>query len=127
MRRTFFCATALALSFGGLAMAQTDRAPTSARSAPDAPPPAASAADPSADAAAAFTPGMPVQDPSGQTVGVISRVGKTAEGVPAAELNVDGKPITIALANLSLAPTRDHAVTSATKAQVQAAARQAPG
>ena len=57
---------------------------------------------------------------------------KAADGAPAAELNVGGKTLPIALAALTLAaltlaPGGDHAVVAASKAQVEAAASQNPG
>ncbi len=123
MIRTFLCAGALALSLGGSAMAQRP-----VNSAPASPPEPAAPAQPTAtNPGGPFTPGMPVKDSSGETIGTINRVGRTADGAPAVELNVDGKPVTMALAALTLADAGDHAVTSATKAQVEAAARQNPG
>jgi hypothetical protein len=65
---------------------------------------------------------MSVTDSSGAAVGTIGRLGKTADGTAAAELNVNGKTLPISLAMLSLAPSGDHAVVAATKAQVEAAA-----
>jgi len=88
--------------------------------------PSASAADP-ADPTKGFKEGMSVTDTAGQAVGTISRIGRTADGQAAAELNVSGKTLSISLANLSLAPGGDHAVVSATKAQVEAAAGKNPG
>jgi hypothetical protein len=83
--------------------------------------PAASAADP-ADPAKGLKAGMPVTDNTGAAVGAISRIGRTADGTAAAELNVSGKTLAISMANLTLAPGGDHAVVSASKAQVEAAA-----
>jgi hypothetical protein len=118
-------AAALALSFAaGAAVAQNappnDAAPAAAT--PPASVPSASAADP-ADPTKGLKEGMSVTDTSGAAVGTISRIGKTADGTAAAELNVDGKTLALSLANLSLAPSGDHAVVAATKAQVQAAAK----
>ncbi len=124
MTRTLLCTAAFALSIAGAAAAQ-NAAPNDAAPAAATPPtsvPAASAAD-AADPAKGLKAGMPVTDTTGQAVGTISRIGRTADGTAAAELSVDGKILPLSLANLSLAPSGDHAVVSATKAQVQAAAR----
>jgi hypothetical protein len=139
MSRILICATALVLSLGGLAQAQSagsyasppagGASPTS----PDASSPPASpdtsatpdtSSSPAASTAAAqdFKPGMPVKDSSGAAVGTIKRVGQTPSGVAAAEVTVDGKPIVLALADMTLAPTKDHAITNKSKAEIQAAA-----
>ena len=132
MSRIFICATALALSLGGFAQAQRGGAYTSPppgypnaaspvpSSTPDTPSSSAASPDPSQD----FKPGMTVKDPSGEEIGKINRVGHTPSGVPAAEVNVDGKPVVMALAALTLTPARDQAISSVTKAQVQAQANQ---
>jgi hypothetical protein len=135
MTRTLIYATALVLSLGGMAQAQSASPPAGSASpaSPDASSPAASpgasaAPDTSSSSATStataqdFKPGMPVKDSSGQAVGTIKRVGQTATGTPAAELTVDGKPIVLALADLTLAPTKDHAITNKSKAEIQAAA-----
>jgi hypothetical protein len=133
MSRALICATALVLSLGALAQAQSATPPAGGASpaSPDASSPAASpdtsaAPDTSASSAASaataqdFKPGMPVKDSSGAAVGTIKRVGQTPTGTPAAEVTVDGKPIVLALADLTLAPTKDHAITSKSKAEIQA-------
>jgi hypothetical protein len=138
MSRTFVCATALALSLGGLAYAQGAGSyatpPAAAPATPDAsqsPAPASpdSSAAPGASSSSAaspaaatdFKPGMPVKDSAGQEVGTIKRVGQTSTGTPAAELTVDGKPIVLALADLSLAPTGKEAISKRSKAELKAA------
>ena len=122
MTKTLLGAAAVfALSLAGVAAAQN--APRDAAPAAAAPPtsvPSASAADP-ADPTKGLKAGMPVTDNTGAAVGAINRIGRTADGTAAAELNVDGKTLAISLANLSLAPSGDHAVIAASKAQVQAA------
>lgn len=128
MTKTLLCTAAFALTFAGAAAAQ-NAAPRDAGPASAAPPtsvPAASAADP-ADPTKGLKAGMSVTDNAGESVGTISRIGRTADGTPAAELNVDGKTLPISLANLSLAPAGDHAVVAATKAQVEAAVSKSPG
>ena len=128
MSKTLICATVLALSLAGLAQAQSAGSDASAAAATPSPatPDTSSAPDtsssPAASAAAAqdFKPGMPVKDSSGKAVGTIKRVGQTASGTPAAELTVDGKPIVLALADLTLAPTKDHAISNRSKAELQA-------
>lgn len=124
MTKTLLCTAAFALSFAGAAFAQNDARPATAT--PPASVPAASAAD-AADPTKGLKEGMPVTDSAGAAVGTISRIGKTADGQAAAELSVSGKTLPISMANLSLAPAGDHAVVSATKAQVEAAAGKSPG
>jgi hypothetical protein len=125
MTKTLLCtAAALTLSFAGAAAAQ-NAAPNDAAPAAATPPtsvPAASAAD-AADPTKGLKAGMSVTDNTGAAVGTIGRLGKTADGTAAAELNVNGKTLPISLAMLSLAPSGDHAVISASKAQVDAAAK----
>jgi len=128
MTKTLLCAAAFALTFAGAAAAQ-NAAPKDAAPAAATPPtsvPAASAAD-AADPTKGLKEGMSVTDTTGAAVGTISRIGKTADGTAAAELSVSGKTLPISLANLSLAPSGDHAVVSATKAQVEAAAGKSGG
>jgi hypothetical protein len=128
MTKTLLCTAAFALAFAGAAAAQEAApgpAPNDAAPAAATPPtsvPSAQAGDP-ADPTKGLKAGMSVTDNAGEAVGTIGRIGKTADGTPAAELNVDGKTLPVSLANLSLAPSGDHAVVSASKAQVQAAAR----
>jgi hypothetical protein len=123
MTKTLLCTAAFALTFAGAAAAQ-NAAPNDAGPAAATPPtsvPAASAAD-AADPTKGLKAGMPVTDSSGAAVGTIGRLGKTSDGTAAAELSVNGKTLPISLAMLSLAPSGDHAVISASKAQVDAAA-----
>ncbi len=124
MMRTVLCGAVFALSLGGLAAAQSQAGPRGADPGAGAAP---SPAAPAADAAQGLKPGMTVKDSTGATIGTINRIGHTSDGTPAAELNVDGKAVPMVLAALSLAPEGDHAVIALTKAQIQAAARQAPG
>ena len=129
MSRTVICATALVLSLGGLAQAQSasPTAPPPDASSPPGSPDTSATPDTSSSSAASpaaqdFKPGMPVKDSSGKAVGTIKRVGQTPNGVAAAEVTVDGKPIVLALADLTLAPTKDHAISTKSKAEIQAAA-----
>ena len=135
MSRTLICATALVLSLGGLAQAQgagPDATPAASASPapPDASTPPASADTPAASSSTAassaaaqdFKPGMPVKDSSGAAVGTIKRVGQTPNGVAAVEVTVKGKPIVLALADLTLAPTKDHAISNKSKAELEAQA-----
>jgi hypothetical protein len=126
MTKTLLCtaAFALSMSFAGVAAAQNDASPASA--APPTSVPAASAGD-AADPTKGLKEGMSVTDSAGAAVGTIARIGKTADGTPAAELSVDGKTLPISLAALSLAPSGDHAVVAASKAQVEAAAGKSGG
>ena len=126
MSRTLICATALVLALGGLAQAQS-AAPDAASppASPDtsaAPPDASSSSAASPAAAQDFKPGMPVKDSAGAAVGTIKRVGQTPSGTPAAEVTVNGKPIVLALADLTLAPTKDHAISTKSKAELEAQA-----
>jgi hypothetical protein len=129
MTRTLLCtAAAFALSLAGAAAAQ-NAAPRDAAPAAATPPtsvPSASAADP-ADPTKGLKAGMSVTDTAGEAVGTINRIGRTADGAAAAELTVEGKTMAISLANLSLAPSGDHAVIAATKAQIEAALAKKPG
>ncbi len=130
MSRALICATALALSLCGLAQAQSagsDASPPAATPSPTTPdtsaaPDTSSSSAASPAAAQDFKPGMPVKDSSGAAVGTIKRVGQTPSGVAAAEVTVDGKPIVLALADMTLAPTKDHAITNKSKAEIEAAA-----
>jgi hypothetical protein len=125
MSRTLICATALVLALGGLAQAQSaGPAAATPPASPDtsAAPDASSSSATSAAAAQDFKPGMPVKDSSGAAVGTIKRVGQTPNGVAAAEVTVDGKPIVLALADMTLSPTKDQAITTKSKAEIQAAA-----
>jgi hypothetical protein len=132
MSRALICATALALSLGGLAQAQSAgsyASPSAGSASPTSPDttatPDTSPSSSAASAAAAaqdFKPGMPVKDSSGQAIGTIKRVGQTPSGTPAAEVTVDGKPIVLALADLALAPTKDQAIINKSKAEIEAQA-----
>jgi hypothetical protein len=65
--------------------------------------------------------GMPVRDPTGSVIGTISQVGVTAGGRPMAVLQIDGRPVSVRAANLSVAPKGGQAVSALTKAQLLAA------
>jgi hypothetical protein len=62
---------------------------------------------------------MAVKDGAGQPIGTISRVG-TSGGTPAAEVTVDGKPAVVALADLTLAPSGNEAISKRSKAELKA-------
>lgn len=59
---------------------------------------------------------------AGETIGKITQVGKTADGTPAVAIDMDGKTVSLAASSLTLSAKGDEAVTSMTKAQIEAAA-----
>ena len=114
--RAFSYGAALALAVGFAALAQTS-------AAQQVTPPPSAGAPPASDATAtatAFKAGMVVKDSAGATVGKIARVGKTAEGTAAVEVNVDGKTVNLAASTLTLSPSGTEAVSSMTKAEIKA-------
>jgi hypothetical protein len=124
MRHRYLFAAVLVLSIGPAAQAQPPP------SEPVSPTPAEEArtgdqADVSA-VAADFRPGMLVKDPSGFTVGSITRVTQTANGATAVEVDVDGRRMSLAPSILSLNARGDGALSSMTKAEIQAASARAP-
>ena len=64
---------------------------------------------------------MIVHDKTGGTIGSVSRVGKTADGADAVEVNIDGKPVGLPISMFTVAQNGD-LVSPVTKAQIQAAA-----
>ena len=65
---------------------------------------------------------MAVKDTTGAVVGSITQVGKTADGTPAVVVNIDGKPVGLPASMFTLAQNGSEVVSSATKAQIEAAA-----
>ena len=115
MSRLLLAGAALALAAGVSAYAQP---------APSSPPPAAapSAAPAGVPAtAASLKPGMVVHDKAGGTVGTINRVGKTAAGEDAVEVNIDGSPVGLP-ANILIVAQNGDVVSPVTKDQIKAAA-----
>jgi hypothetical protein len=132
MQRTFLLGAALTLACSGAALAQPAPATTAPAAAPPAatPPPASTQAPSSSvnpPASTGLKTGMVVKDGSGATVGTIAQIGQTADGRAAVMLNVDGKQIGILASNLSPGQSGAEAVSSLTKAQIQASAAQRPG
>jgi hypothetical protein len=101
-------------------------APSAPATTPPLPnaPPAASVNPPTT---AGLKSGMVVKDGTGATVGTIAQVGQTADGRPAVMIDVDGKQIGMLASNLSLGQGGAEAVSTMTKAQLQASAAQKPG
>ena len=114
----------LALALGFAAQAQPDATPTtpdrseSAMSSDQAPA-ASSATQSGVDAAAVAKPGMIVKDNAGATIGTVMQAGKTAEGISAVVVKVDGKPFTVAATTLT--PAGDGLVSSMSKAEIKGA------
>lgn len=136
MKRAFLYGAALALTLGFAAQAQNAPQPTPdapPASEPAAPPTAATPANPdptakgpadaSSDVSAtvAFKAGQAVTDASGGAVGKIARVGKTADGTDAVEVDIDGKKVSLPASALSMSPTGTGVVSSMTKADILAA------
>jgi sRNA-binding protein len=69
---------------------------------------------------------MLVKDPSGLTLGPITRVGQTADGATAVEVAVDGRRVSLSPSILSLNASGDGATSSMSKAEIQAAQARAP-
>jgi hypothetical protein len=126
MSRALFLGSALAMTLGYAAHAQSAMPPSGASAPSQAPadqaPADQSAAPSSADTPTATTakPGMVVKDSSGATVGTVVNVGKAANGLMAVVVNIDGKPVSLA-ANM-LTPAGSGLVSSMTKAEIKAAA-----
>lgn len=118
MRRALFCGALPALAVGFAAHAQTPE------SQPVNPPPSATS-PPATDTSAAtsmYKPGMTVKDSAGDTIGKITRVGRTADGTAAVAVDMDGKTVNLAASTLSLNARGDEAVSTMTKAEIKAAA-----
>jgi hypothetical protein len=118
-----------ALAIGQAAQAQPP-APAPPPSQPVSPAPSEEAptgdqADVSATAAD-FRPGMAVKDPSGLTIGRITRVGQTPEGETVVEVDLDGRPVNLSPSVLSLNASGDAALSSMTKAEIRAADARSP-
>jgi|RhiMetdeSRZDD1v2_1073273.scaffolds.fasta_scaffold2760476_1 hypothetical protein len=117
MVRAFLCGSALALTFSFAAQAQD---PASQK---DKTPPAAEAAGKDVTATSpTLKAGMVVKDSAGVTLGKISKLGKAPDGTEAAAVNVGGQTINLALSTLTVSPSGKEAVSSQTKAEIQAAA-----
>jgi hypothetical protein len=74
-----------------------------------------------------FRPGMVVRDPSGATIGPITRVAQTADGAAAVEVDLDGRRVSLSPSILMLKPSGDGVLSSMTKAEIRAAAARSPG
>jgi 2-oxoglutarate dehydrogenase E2 component (dihydrolipoamide succinyltransferase) len=111
-----------AFAFAGAIAAHAQPAPA-APAAPAGPAPAAAAPAAPAGApasAANLKAGAVVKDKSGGTIGSVSRVGKTADGADAVEVNIDGQPVGLPASLLTVADNGD-VVAPVTKAQILAA------
>lgn len=126
MRHGYLLGAVLALSLS--ADAQGQPAPPPSPPVSPTPPEDAPTGDQS-DASATvgdFRPGMIVKDPAGLTVGPITRVAQTAEGATAVEVNLDGRRVSLSPNVLTLSPAGDGALSSMTKAEIQAASARLP-
>jgi hypothetical protein len=104
---------------GFTAQAQPGAMPAAPQSPASEPPAAPSASQSGVDAAAIAKPGMVVKDSAGATVGTVVQAGRTAEGVSAVVVQVDGRPFTLAAS--SLTPAGDGLVSSMSKTEIKAA------
>jgi hypothetical protein len=126
MRHGFLPATIAALVAGQAVWAQPPSSPSEPVSptpsedeqAGDKPDTRASTAD--------FLPGMQVKDPSGLTIGTITRVGQTAEGATAVEVTLDGRTVNLSPSILTLDGSGRTASSSMTKAEILAAHARSP-
>jgi len=116
MVRTLLCASALALSFGFAAQAQDPP------SKDKTPPAAATSGKDVTATTSALKPGMVVKDSAGVTLGKITRIDKAADGTEAVAVSSDSGKINLAAATLTVSPSGKEAVSSQTKAEIQAAA-----
>ena len=73
-----------------------------------------------------FPPGMLVKDPSGLTVGPITRIAQTPGGATAVEVSLDGRRVSLSPRILSLNASGDGALSSMSKAEIQAAQARGP-
>lgn len=71
---------------------------------------------------AGLKPGMPVKDSTGAMIGVITHVGQTTAGKPMVGLKIDDQQVVVPAGDLTVSQATGQAVTSMTKAQLQAAA-----
>ena len=107
-----------------IAMALAAAAPA-AQAQPGAPPagpipdahPSASVNPPTT---AGLKAGMPVKDSTGALIGTLTQVGQTTDGRPMASLQIDGRQVLVPAGDLSA--QNGQAVSSMTKAQLQASA-----
>lgn len=124
MRQAYLLGAVLALSIGPAAHALPPPAepvsPAPAEAAPTAAPSDVSAVAPD------FRPGLVVKDPSGLTIGPITRVAQTADGVTAVEVNLDGRRVSLSPSVLMLKPSGDGVVSSMTKAEIRGASARSP-
>jgi hypothetical protein len=129
MTRALLAGAAVALCTAITAHAQPAAAPASppaaapTAAAPQAATPQAPAGAPAS--AANLKPGMVVKDKAGGAIGTVNRVGKTADGSDAVEVNIDGKPVGLPANILTVAQNGD-VVAPVSKAQIQAAAAGQP-
>jgi hypothetical protein len=122
MHRHAFLALA-ALAASSAAQAQTATPPPKAPAIPNAHP-AASVNPPTT---AGLTPGMPVRDSNGVTIGTIKQLGQNAAGRPIADLEIDGRQVRVPAGWLNRTTDGTRAVSTLTKAQILAAAPKTAG
>ena len=124
MRNAHLLGAFLALSIGPAAIAL----PPPAEPVSPAPAEAAPAGEHSDVSAVApdFRPGLVVKDPSGLTIGPITRVAETAEGATAVEVDLDGRRVSLSPSILMLNPSGDGVLSSMTKAEIRGATARSP-
>ncbi len=76
---------------------------------------------------AGLKPGMTVKDGNGAAIGTIRQVGQTSGGRPMAQLEIDGRLVSVPAAWLNRTPDGAWAVSTLTKAQILASAPKAAG
>jgi len=113
MQRAVTFGAAFALAFGGLAAQAAAQQPDPAAN----PPSAGAPAKDTADEAGKLKAGMVVKDQAGATIGRITDVSATGAGV---DVNVEGKTVTLSASDLSVNASGTEAVTTKTKAELQA-------
>ena len=124
MRHAFLLTALLALSAGPAAQGQPTPAPPISLTSPEEAQ-TGDQADVSATVAD-FRPGMLVRDPSGLTVGRITRVGQTAEGATAVEVDLGGRRVNLSPSILSVDASGNGARSSMTKAEIQGSSARLP-
>ena len=107
--------SALAISFAIAAPAMAQQTPTPAT--PDATQVAPAAQDAAAPAAATVTPGMPVKDNTGTTIGAVASVQPGPSGAPVATIKMGAK--SFAVDPSALAVQGGAATINVTKAQIE--------
>lgn len=113
MKRLSFSALAISFAIAAPALAQQAPAPAT----PEATPVAPAAQDAAAPAAATVTPGMPVKDNTGATIGAVASVQPGPGGAPVATIKMGAKVFSVA--TNALAVSGGAAIINASQAQIE--------